>query len=102
MISGMLWFMRKYCIFLFMFVLTFNSFARENTLLDSGWKFQPGEVTNAEQAGLQRRQLADDFNSTQLGLGTGATGKGLLSRAGLVSARVEPYAGNRQTIFFAV
>ena len=49
MISGMLWFMRKYCIFLFMFVLTFNSFARENTLLDSGWKFQLGEVTNAEQ-----------------------------------------------------
>jgi len=49
MIFGMLWFMRKYCIFIFMFVLSFNSFARQSTLLDSGWKFQLGEVTNAEQ-----------------------------------------------------
>jgi len=50
MISGMLWFMRKYSIFIFMFVFAFNSFARKSTLLDSGWKFQPGEVTNAEHA----------------------------------------------------
>ncbi|MGA3144416.1 MAG: glycoside hydrolase family 2 TIM barrel-domain containing protein [Verrucomicrobiota bacterium] len=29
---------------------SFNLFARESTLLDSGWRFKSGEVTNAEQS----------------------------------------------------
>ena len=41
--------MRKYCILIFMFVFAFNSFARKSTLLDSDWKFQLGNVSNAEQ-----------------------------------------------------
>ncbi|MGA9451088.1 MAG: glycoside hydrolase family 2 TIM barrel-domain containing protein [Verrucomicrobiia bacterium] len=41
--------MRKYCILIFMFVFAFNSFARKSTLLDSDWKFQLGDVSNAEQ-----------------------------------------------------
>ena len=41
--------MRKFSIFISAFVLTFNLLARENTLLDTGWRFQSGEVTNAAQ-----------------------------------------------------
>jgi beta-galactosidase len=55
MISGMLRFMRKHCIFIFMFALAFNSFARESARLDSDWRFKLGNATNAEQT---------DFNDT--------------------------------------
>ena len=48
--------MRKFSIFISILMLAFNSFARENTLLDSGWKFQLGDIaglagnaTGAEQ-----------------------------------------------------
>ena len=43
MIFGMLWFMRKYCIFIFMLVLAFNSSARQSTVLNSGWRFMQGD-----------------------------------------------------------
>ncbi len=39
--------MRKLSIFLSALVLTFNLLARESTLLDSGWRFKSGEITNA-------------------------------------------------------
>jgi len=41
--------MRKFSIFISMFALAFNSFARESTLLDSDWRFKLGDVTNAEK-----------------------------------------------------
>ena len=41
--------MRKFSIFISVFVLTFNLLARENTRLDSGWRFNSGKVTNAAQ-----------------------------------------------------
>jgi len=47
---GMIRFMHKFSIFVLALVLSFNSFARESTLLDSGWKFRLGESTNAEAA----------------------------------------------------
>ena len=50
MISGMLWFMRKFSIFIFAVAVSFNLWARENTLLNSGWRFKSGEATNAEQS----------------------------------------------------
>jgi len=48
MIFGMIRFMRKIPILILSLVFPFNLFARENTLLDSDWKFQSGETTNAE------------------------------------------------------
>ncbi|MFZ1072250.1 MAG: glycoside hydrolase family 2 TIM barrel-domain containing protein [Verrucomicrobiia bacterium] len=39
--------MRTFSIFILAFVFSFNLFARENTLLNSGWRFQSGDVTNA-------------------------------------------------------
>jgi beta-galactosidase len=50
--SGMIRFMRKFSVLVFALVLSLNSSARENTLLDSGWKFKSGENTNAPQAGF--------------------------------------------------
>jgi beta-galactosidase len=47
---GMIRFMRKFSIFVLALVCSFNSFARESTLLDSGWKFRLGESTSAEAA----------------------------------------------------
>src|SRR5208282_1262950 len=44
--------MHKLSIFIAAFVFTFNLFARESTLLDSGWRFQSGDVTNAAQPGF--------------------------------------------------
>ena len=44
--------MRKFSIFILTLVSTFNLFARESTLLDSGWRFKSGEVTNAAQPDL--------------------------------------------------
>jgi beta-galactosidase len=49
MIFGMIRLMRRFSIFVFALFFSFNSFARENTLLDSGWKFQLGDATSAEQ-----------------------------------------------------
>ena len=43
MICGMIRFMRKSFIFLFALFFSFNSFARESTLLDSGWRFMQGD-----------------------------------------------------------
>jgi len=75
----------------------------KNTLLDSGWRFKSGEVTNAAQPGFNDSDWQTRLHSTQLGLGRGATGKGLLSRARLVPARLEPRsAAIRQKIFFCV
>ena len=39
---GMIRFMHKISIFILALVFSFNAFARENTLLDSDWKFQSG------------------------------------------------------------
>jgi beta-galactosidase len=50
---GMIRFMHKFSLFVLALFFSFNAFARENTLLDSDWKFQSGENTNAE---------ATDFN----------------------------------------
>ena len=47
--------MRRFFIFISMLVLACNSFARENTLLDSGWRFKLGDILGAE---------AVDFNDT--------------------------------------
>jgi beta-galactosidase len=45
---GMIRFMRKFSFFVLALICSLNSFARENTLLDSGWKFSLGESANAE------------------------------------------------------
>ena len=42
--------MRKFSIFIMALGFSFNLFARESTLLDSGWRFKSGEVSNAEQS----------------------------------------------------
>ena len=44
--------MRKFSILIFAVAASFSLGARESTLLDSGWKFQLGEATNAERAGF--------------------------------------------------
>ena len=41
--------MRKLLILISVLVLAFNLFARESTLLEAGWRFKSGEVTNAAQ-----------------------------------------------------
>ena len=91
--------------FLFIFALgfTFNLFARESTLLDSGWRFR-GRNHRLRQAMSQRMRIGlipigRRFPPAQLGLGTGAGRKKLLSRAGLVSARTGHRAGIRQRYF---
>ena len=40
---GMIRFMRKFSVFVLALILSFNSFARESTLLDSGWRFMQGD-----------------------------------------------------------
>ena len=45
----MIRFMRKSLIFCFALIFTSNLPAHESAPLDSGWKFQLGEATNAEQ-----------------------------------------------------
>jgi beta-galactosidase len=42
--------MHKISLFIFAVAFSLNAFARDNTLLDSDWKFQSGEYTNAEAA----------------------------------------------------
>ena len=44
--------MRNFAFFIFAVAVSFSLGARESTLLDSGWKFQSGEVANAEQPGF--------------------------------------------------
>jgi len=44
--------MRKFSIFIFALILSGNLLARESTLLDSGWRFKSGEITNAGQSGF--------------------------------------------------
>jgi beta-galactosidase len=46
----MIRFMHKISLFIFAVAFSLNAFARDNTLLDSDWKFQSGEYTNAEAA----------------------------------------------------
>src|SRR5689334_8953275 len=41
--------MRNLLIFLLALVLSFNCYARDTTLLDSGWRFQLADPANAEQ-----------------------------------------------------
>jgi beta-galactosidase len=41
--------MRKFSIFISMLMFVSNSFARESSLLDSGWRFKLGDVANAEK-----------------------------------------------------
>jgi beta-galactosidase len=41
--------MRKFPLSISALVFACNLFARESTLLDSGWRFKSGEITNAEQ-----------------------------------------------------
>ena len=50
---GMIQFMRKFLLLAAALFFSFNTFAREDTLLDSGWKWQLGNPTNA---------AAPDFN----------------------------------------
>jgi beta-galactosidase len=40
---GMIRFMHKFSIFVLALILSFNSFARESTLLNSGWRFMQGD-----------------------------------------------------------
>jgi len=47
--------MRRFFVFISMLMLAPGSFARENTLLDSGWQFKQGDIPGAE---------AVDFNDT--------------------------------------
>ena len=89
---GMIRFMRKFSIFVLALVFSFNSFARESTLLDSGWRFKQGETAGAGKAMSSTTQM--DSSSWQAvsiphnwGWEQAQAGKGLLSRAGLVSAR---------------
>src|SRR5882672_12770799 len=42
--------MRIFPIVTLTLVLSFTSAARESTLLDSGWRFQSGDTTNAQDA----------------------------------------------------
>jgi beta-galactosidase len=42
--------MRKFSIFIFALIFAFNLAARESALLDSGWRFKPGEAANAAQS----------------------------------------------------
>ena len=44
--------MHRFITFVFGFIVSLNLFAREDTRLDSGWRFMQQDVTNAEQAGL--------------------------------------------------
>ena len=44
--------MRHFITFVFSFIISLNLFAREDTRLDSGWRFMQQDVTNAEQAGF--------------------------------------------------
>ncbi len=41
---GMIRFMHKISIFVLALIFSFNAFARENTLLDSDWKFKSGDM----------------------------------------------------------
>ena len=52
--------MRKFSIFIMALGFSFNLFARESTLLDSGWRFKSGEVQR-RAIELQRRRLAGGF-----------------------------------------
>ena len=56
MIPGMIQFMRRYYPFFFALILSFNLFARENTLLDSNWRFMQG---NPASLGGQAMSPAD-------------------------------------------
>ncbi|MGO9536480.1 MAG: sugar-binding domain-containing protein, partial [Limisphaerales bacterium] len=42
--------MRKFSVFVFALIFASNLAARESTRLDSGWRFKPGEATNAAQS----------------------------------------------------
>jgi beta-galactosidase len=46
---GMIRCMHKFYISFLTLFFFFSAFARDNTLLDSNWKFQPGDATGAEQ-----------------------------------------------------
>jgi len=52
MIFGKMQLMRTFSVLMFAVACSLNLSARESTLLDSGWKFQSGEVVNAEQPGF--------------------------------------------------
>jgi len=52
MICGMMQLMCTFFVLVFAVACSLNLSARESTLLDSGWKFQSGEVVNAEQPGF--------------------------------------------------
>jgi beta-galactosidase len=45
---GMIRFMHKVSVFILALAFSFNAFTRENTRLDSDWKFKSGESTNAD------------------------------------------------------
>ncbi|HEY3930802.1 MAG TPA: glycoside hydrolase family 2 protein, partial [Verrucomicrobiae bacterium] len=48
--------MHKFFIFALALVFSFNSFARESTLLDSDWKFKLGEIADAEKTNFDDSQ----------------------------------------------
>ena len=45
--------MRRFLLFIFAFGFTFNLFAREETLLDAGWKFKLGDIPEAAKNGFK-------------------------------------------------
>ncbi len=44
--------MHRFFIFISALMLALNSAARQDTLLDSGWRFQPGDILGAEVVDL--------------------------------------------------
>ncbi len=79
-----------------------NLFAREDTLLDSGWRFKSGDSTNAAQPAFDDGDWQAVSIPHNWGWEEAQAGQGLLPRAGLVSARTGPHAASRQTLFSAV
>jgi beta-galactosidase len=53
---GMIRFMHRFFIFVLALFFSFNSFARESTLLDSDWKFKLGEIADAEKTNFDDSQ----------------------------------------------
>ena len=95
--------MRHFFIFILALSFSFNAFARENTLLVSDWKFKLGETADAEKTNFDDSRWQAISIPHNWGWEQAQAGKGLLSRAGLVSARFEHRrAAAGQAIFPAV
>ena len=100
--SGMIQFMRKFSIFVLALVFSFNTFARESTLLDSGWKFKSGESTNAQQAGFDDSGWQAVSIPHNWGWQEAQQGKNYYRGPGWYRRELDISAGSGQTIFSAV